>query len=267
MFTRVNRVNIVSIDQQIYGLIKMNGASVQGIYKSTIHLSLNDSIITVGARVGRGKHHILIDNPVDFYNLDITVKTEVKSSDQGLMIGSLLLNIVHGSLNLFYPYSKVYRIDLKTFEALKELKSMIAEQHHLNLFSFQKDDPWLKYQFEKIDIFLNSPGLPSALSILGLGMGLTPLGDDVLTGYILGLNTVGKSLPWIPQLIIDSKKKTNKLSAQNLLDTYERHYPDIFIDMLEGLFIAHDLEKAKSILNLGATSGAGILTGFIYGLM
>ncbi len=37
----------------------MNGATVQGIYKSTIHLSLNEAIITLGAGVGRGKHHIL----------------------------------------------------------------------------------------------------------------------------------------------------------------------------------------------------------------
>ncbi len=139
--------------------------------------------------------------------------------------------------------------------------------YHHNVFTYQKDDPWLKYQFDKIDIFLSSPGLPSALSILGLGMGLTPLGDDILTGYILGLNTVGKTLPWIPQLVMDAQKKTNKLSAQNLSDTYERYYPDLFIDMLEGLLIEHDIEKAKSVLNLGATSGAGILTGFIYGLM
>jgi hypothetical protein len=245
----------------------MNGAAVQGIYKSTIHLSLNEAIITVGAGVGRGKHHILIDAPVDFYSLDIRVGSKAEIKDQAIQIGSLILDVKEDSMNFFYPYTKTYRIDIQSFETIKNLKSMIKEIHHHNVFSYRKDDPWLKYQFEKIDIFLNSPGLPSALSILGLGMGLTPLGDDILTGFILGLNSVGKSLPWLPQLIIDAQKKTNKLSAQNLFDTYERYYPDIFIDMLEGIFIEHDVEKAKTILNLGATSGAGILTGFIYGLM
>jgi hypothetical protein len=245
----------------------MNGATVQGIYKSTIHLSLNEAIITIGFGLGRGKHHILIDHPVDFYSHDLTIGTIVFCKEQSIHIGSLILDVKDESFYTFSPYTKTYRINLKSFETIKRLKLMIQDQHHNNVFTYQKDDPWLKYQFDKIDIFLSSPGLPSALSILGLGMGLTPLGDDILTGYILGLNTVGKTLPWIPQLILDAKRKTNKLSAQNLSDTYERYYPDLFIDMLEGLLIEHDIEKAKSVLNLGATSGAGILTGFIYGLM
>ena len=259
--------NISSIDYNVLKEIKMNGATIQGIYRSTIHLSLIDSIITLGNRVTSGKHHITIDQDIDFYSHHLLIGQKISSIDNIIYIGSMEFIYDDSSVISFTPYNKIYKIDAPFLNVLKNLKLMIKDQHYQNLFTYPKQDPWLKYQFEKIDVFLNSPGLPSALSILGLGMGLTPLGDDILTGFILGLNSIGKTLPWIPNLIEEAKKKTSKLSAQNLKDTYERYYPKAFIDLLEGLFIDHDIEKAKSILNLGATSGAGILTGFIYGLM
>ncbi len=245
----------------------MNGATIQGIYRSTIHLSLMDSIITLGNRVTSGKHHITIFEDLDFGIYDLTPGKKIVIDQDKMLIGELEFEINKESINNFEPYSKIYKINTGFIDVLRKLKKMLKEEHNQNLFSYNKNDALLKYQFEKIDVFLNSPGLPSALSILGLGMGLTPLGDDILTGFILGLNSVGKSLPWIPALIKEASKKTSKLSAQNLKDTYERYYPQVFIDMLDGLFLDYDVEKAKTILNLGATSGAGILTGFIYGLM
>ncbi len=245
----------------------MNGATIQGIYRSTIHLSLIDSIITLGNRVTSGKHHITVDNDIDFYNQNLYIGQKITINQNIMYVGEIEFILVEEAVISFSPHTEIYKIDARFINVLKNLKMMIKDQHYQNLFSYSKQDPLLKYQFEKIDVFLNSPGLPSALSILGLGMGLTPLGDDILTGFILGLNSIGKTLPWIPKLIEEAAKKTSRLSAQNLKDTYERYYPQTFIDLLTGLFIHHDVEKAKSILNLGATSGAGILTGFIYGLM
>jgi hypothetical protein len=263
----VRQSNITSIDYNVLEEIKMNGASIQGIYRSTIHLSLKDSIVTLGNRVTQGKHHIVIEDELDFSQYDLFPGMKIFIKENIMNIGELNFDINKESVLIFEPYRKIYKINTEFIDVTRKLKQMLKEDHNQNLFAYSKNDAILKYQFEKIDVFLNSPGLPSALSILGLGMGLTPLGDDILTGYILGLNSVGKSLPWIPILILEANKKTSRLSAQNLKDTYERYYPKAFIDMLEGLFINHDVNKAKSILNLGATSGAGILTGFIYGLM
>jgi len=258
---------ISSIDYDVFIEIKMNGATIQGIYRSTIHLSLVDSIITLGNRVTQGKHHITIDQDIDFSSYHLVVGQRIFMDNNTMFIGNLEFLIEQEAVIIFTPYQHIFRIDAQFIKVLKSLKLMIRDQHYQNLFSYSKHDPLLKYQFEKIDVFLNSPGLPSALSILGLGMGLTPLGDDILTGFILGLNSIGKTLPWIPTLVQEADKKTSRLSAQNLKDTQERYYPQAFIDLLIGLFIEHDVEKAKTILNLGATSGAGILTGFIYGLM
>jgi len=263
----VRQSNITQIDYNVLDEIKMNGATILGVYRSTIHLSLRESIVTLGNRVTAGKHHITIDEDINFNKYDLFSGKKIYIDIDVMYIGDLKFRINKEAIISFEPYTKIYKINTEIIGVLRKLKQMIKEEHHHNLFSYTKNDALLKYQFEKIDVFLNSPGLPSALSILGLGMGLTPLGDDILTGFILGLNSVGKSLPWITSLILEATKKTSKLSAQNLKDTFERYYPQAFIDMLNGLFIDHDIEKAKSILNLGATSGAGILTGFIYGLM
>ena len=258
---------VIGIDRQIYESLKVNGAEVQGVYNSTIHLLLKDKLLTVGHQVGCGKHHLVLDQKIDFYQFDILPKTKVSYKEGYVLIGDLKVAIDQGGIRDFKPYMSTYRLSIPTLKLIDYLKRMIKERHGFNVYTYPKDNPWLNYQFEKIDIFLHAPGLPSALSIMGLGMGLTPLGDDILVGFILGLNTVNKSLPWIEALLTEAKKKTNRLSYQNLMDTYERFYPDIFVDMIEGLFIENDIEKATAILKLGASSGAGILTGFVYGLM
>jgi hypothetical protein len=245
----------------------MNGAYIQGIYKSTIHLSFMDTIITIGDKIGRGKHHILIDKAIDFSLLNLIPLSRVEMINRTLKIGSLSLDVLDGSVLSFYPYQKTYHITVEIIEVIEKLKNMITTEHHSNLFSYDKNDPWMSYQIKQIKQFLDQPSLINAHKILGLGIGLTPLGDDILTGYILGLNTVGKSVDWFTDLIVDSKLKTNRLSSQNLQDTFGRYYPDIFIQMIESIFIEHHIDQAKSILNLGATSGAGILIGFIYGLI
>lgn len=258
---------ILSIDKDIYQACVLHGARVVGIYKSTMHIALKDTILTIGDRVGFGKHHIVCQEKIPFSELDFNIQDEVIIKHHTLMISSHQFLIDPSSMIEYQPFHQTYTLNQQSYQSLKQLKHMIENDHHENLFKFPKDNPWLSYQFDKIDLFLAAPGLPSALSILGLGMGLTPLGDDILTGFILGLNAMGKTLPWIPKLIETAKTKTSQLSYQNLKDTYDKYYPNIFIEMMEGVFIEHNIEKAKAILNLGATSGAGILTGFIYGCM
>ncbi|PKK92466.1 MAG: hypothetical protein CVV62_00180 [Tenericutes bacterium HGW-Tenericutes-7] len=259
--------NILSIDKEIFQAFVLHGARVAGIYKSTMHISLQETILTLGDRVGFGKHHIVCKEKIPFSELDYKVGDDVKIENHILTIASHQFIIHEAAIIEYKPFDRIYTLNQKSYQCLKALREMIEKDHDQNLFRFPKDNPWLKYQFEKIQVFLAAPGLPSALSILGLGMGLTPLGDDILTGFILGLQAVGKTLPWIPKLIETAKIKTSQLSYQNLKDTYDRYYPNIFIDMMEGVFTQNDIEKAKAILNLGATSGAGILTGFIYGCM
>ncbi len=261
------QAELISIDRHIFEELKMNGANIQGVYTSTIHLSLSDSIITLGHAIGLGKHHVIMDQSIAMLDADIVPGWHVTIQNDEMLIGSSRIIIKPEAIRSFQPYHQTFRLDLKSIDVIKILKTMITDSKQFQAFASKDASPHVRYQYEKIDMFLNSPGYPSALSILGLGMGLTPLGDDILTGFIMGLNTVGKSLPWIQLLIQEAIRKTSRLSAQNLKDTWERYYPDLMIDMIEGIMIHHDTKSALPVLNLGATSGAGILYGFIHGIL
>jgi hypothetical protein len=264
----VKTTNVLSIDASILQEISKNGAIIYGVYASTMHVMVNKKIITIGHHVGHGKHHMVIEDQISFNTIDFKVGDVFIYRHEGVISHPLFdMKIDESKIKAYDPYVMTYRMNSASYQTFKELKAYVETHHAENFYRYQKDNPWLKFQFDQIGVFLAAPGLPSGLSILGLGMGLTPLGDDILTGFILGLNTVGKTLPWIESLVSEAQKKTSKLSAQNLEDTFLRLYPEIFIQMIEDLFIHNNIEGAKSILKLGSTSGAGILTGFICGCM
>lgn len=243
----------------------MNGATIQGIYNRTIHLFVDQHIVTLGYQIGRGKHHVVISEFVEFNDLDVGMPVEIV--EDTIKIGEMIFKVLPSAIQTFQTYDEKFQMNAMVYETLKTLKAYMIKHHHHHVFRYEKDNPWMVYQFGEIETFLNSPDYPTARNIMGLGMGLTPLGDDILTGYILGLNTIGKTVPWLEKLTTVAWVKTSRLSAQNLEDTYQRYYPDMYKEMIEDIFINHKIEKAKKVLKLGSTSGAGILTGFMYGLM
>lgn len=255
---------IISIDSDIVHCLKVNRAYIIGVYTSTIHLFLNGELLTLGHSISKGKHHVVIDRDIDFVQHEISKSSEVTFDVSKLSIGDLIFEIEH--IDTFLPYLIQFQIDDHMIHLLETLKTYIKDHHTINHYNYPKSDLWLNYQFKKIDSFLHEPSYKTAQAIVGLGIGLTPLGDDILTGFILARNTLGLTDPWILDIISYSKTKTNLLSYQNLYDTQKRLYPEIYINMIEGLWIDHEIEHSKAVLNLGATSGAGILTGFIYGL-
>lgn len=245
----------------------MNGATITHIYQSTIHLSLQNQLITLGHSIGKAKHHICLDQPIDYQSIDFSDYPKVTISNHMLFIGSLELNIDLDAIHKFEPYHKKFSISSKHLEDLSRLKMHIRDHHPINAFSYNHQDSLLNYQFNRINYFLSHQDFKSALHILGLGMGLTPLGDDILSGFILAKHARGQNVQWLEDVLREASQQTNQFSYQMLMDTYQGFYPDSWIRMIEDFFDHHDIESAKSILNFGATSGAGILTGFIYGLM
>lgn len=118
----------------------------------------------------------------------------------------------------------------------------------------------------------------SALSsLLGLGIGLTPEGDDFLTGFLLTINRYPhltdrpkRYLNISEQIVTNSHKKTTRLSS-NLIECAHRGHADERIIMASDSLISGKLpisETIAAILNYGETSGisalAGILTASLF---
>lgn len=120
-----------------------------------------------------------------------------------------------------------------------------------------------------------------ALSILGLGPGLTPSCDDFLAGLILSLNVGGNAL------LKDRKKQLSfyrKISAeigraakgkttiysQSLLDQARRgEGTKAVIELIHSLLTKNAGQVAatsKTVIEMGETSGADIAIGVYYGI-
>lgn len=98
-------------------------------------------------------------------------------------------------------------------------------------------------------------------STLGRGPGLTPSGDDVLAGYLLGCRAVGRDPGELPTAISTNSHRTTALSAALLRHAIAgRCLPEVaaVVRALEG----GDLDPPlAALLRVGHTSGAALGQG------
>ncbi|MDR2998372.1 MAG: DUF2877 domain-containing protein, partial [Microbacterium sp.] len=108
----------------------------------------------------------------------------------------------------------------------------------------------------------------AASALIGLGEGLTPSGDDVLTGLALlaaqdGM-LLGRSLPALSDAIHAGSARTGLLSATTMAHAATGHGRQSLHDLISALHdrdVAALRRSADHILQIGHTSGADILTG------
>ncbi len=102
--------------------------------------------------------------------------------------------------------------------------------------------------------------------LVGAGAGLTPSGDDVLCGVLLGLRLLGhaRSLPRLWGAVVPRLPATTTLSAALLAEAAQGYAVPPVIDLGEAL-VAGDAvglsSAAAEVLAVGHTSGADLLAG------
>ena len=135
--------------------------------------------------------------------------------------------------------------------------------------------PWIakflsEKKLEKIKK-LPSLSLEEAFSeFLGWGEGLTPWGDDFLTGWslVLALLEPQKARKLYFACAPEIREKTNLISCQQLLSALSgqghEFVEKFLLNLLKrGIFDQWSFER---ILKFGATSGEGLITGMYFGL-
>ncbi|MCD4827324.1 MAG: DUF2877 domain-containing protein [Acholeplasmataceae bacterium] len=258
-------LKIIAIDQEIYEMIKDYKAFIYAIHNNSLHLSVSNTLVTLGDKIPEGKHHIVTDKNIIFSELNIRKYQKAYIEENFLYVGDLKLDIDNLSIKDYQSYDLTYKmrddIDLIIIQLLDIIDKHIESQ------MFVKYNPSImKIVLNRVNQFLDKPNLIHAKLILGLGQGLTPYGDDILVGYIMGCNTIGQSIDWIEELVELANEKTTKLSAQNIKDTHKRIYSNIYADMIEELFKKNKTEHAMKMMNIGDTSGVGMLLGFLHGI-
>lgn len=98
-------------------------------------------------------------------------------------------------------------------------------------------------------------------AILGLGDGLTPLGDDLLCGWLAVHRAFGLHTPGLDHLLDTARERTTLLSA-TLLDC-ARHGEVVpeFAAWLRSLGSSGEASRVRALHRIGGTSGAALHTG------
>ena len=126
----------------------------------------------------------------------------------------------------------------------------------------------------------------ASIKLLGLGPGLTPLGDDFLLGVLLTLNRWGHLLSpaaieyskgiseshpinlvnYLNQIILENTHlKTTRISSSLLFCAIEGAADERLLKVLDGLFSGNDITQndMKNLLRWGNSSGITVLAGMI----
>jgi hypothetical protein len=119
----------------------------------------------------------------------------------------------------------------------------------------------------------NLDGLVESLSqLLGLGPGLTPLGDDLILGILLTINRWGHVLypgyaftELNQNLIIKAQQETTRLSASLITCAAEGLADERLISMLDAFFNSGNIRKDdfERLLLWGSSSGIAVLAGIL----
>ncbi len=114
----------------------------------------------------------------------------------------------------------------------------------------------------------------SALSTLvGLGVGLTPAGDDFIVGYLAALWSRSRREPGIAALLNALSLpvrllslRTNAISRQMLLDALQGQFAERLIEVMICVCGGGDVAGATvRALEVGHSSGADVLCGLLFG--
>ena len=100
-----------------------------------------------------------------------------------------------------------------------------------------------------------------AADLLGRGEGLTPLGDDVLAGWLALHRAAGVATPEVDEVVGTARERTTLLSA-TLLDcaTHGEVLPE-YAAWLRSLGTADEPARVRGLHAVGSTSGAGLHLG------
>lgn len=101
----------------------------------------------------------------------------------------------------------------------------------------------------------------SAADLVGRGEGLTPLGDDVLAGWLAAHRALGIATPEVDAAVRASLARTTLLSATLLDCALQGEVLPEYAAWLRALGTDDEPVRVRALHDVGATSGAGLHLG------
>ncbi|MEH7452591.1 DUF2877 domain-containing protein [Gottfriedia acidiceleris] len=270
-------------------ILKIKNSNLSGfvhsIFNRTFNIQCeNGELFTIACReMDNGPNTLVID--VDcFEKMDLKMNDTVFVENQILQIANKLsIHIVNVE-----QWESILPLLPKNFEGLKV--SLAFMKHFIDLHGKSggiKEAPSYPTTFEKemskilqerTSLLLNdlvnnrmTSALQHAVSLIGLGPGLTPSGDDFLVGLltIFNMNPCFSQKVFCEEVVKKAKGLTNEISYMALKKASIGKVRESLIRLIHSLLngTEDDLILALTkVLNIGSSSGTDIALGLVCGL-
>jgi hypothetical protein len=246
-------------------------------FTNVVNYSFNNSLLSVvSKKIESGPINIVVDDIVQFLEDEVVIR------GQRLLCNGFVYNLED---NLEYN-SEINRnviADLKIETVIDMLLPLLVGRAPVLSLAFVFDENRKKYfrsSFERYFINKISAGIEKlqegkavecAEMIHGFGFGLTPSGDDFITGmlyalYLLQEITGKENLVSLRKNICKAAETVNIISLNAMKMAANGRFGENFKSMVSALVQNNErkiCEAVHNILNMGATSGADMLTGFL----
>nr|WP_300002935.1 DUF2877 domain-containing protein [Tissierella sp.] len=290
---------IIEMSEDVKKLLEnSNRGRVHSIYKNTINISLDERLIAIHPNniIKSPMSLRMKSGEVDLESLDLKIGDSVEIYRDLLKLGKYIFgfrnaeewnpSLWHIDIDFKEKNVKQYQFIKKMLEAsidegnLKKIVLSLIENQPIEI---REDDFFsvkvysalegFKLAVEKRDI---DKSLNSLFSILGLGIGLTPSGDDFIMGLMSVLLVSKRSSSFIEELLSaikerlkESLDKTTFLSSELYFYAVEDKYSSIFLDIFDGIKKENKDNLFKSIqvlLAMGHSSGTDTLCGIVFAM-
>ncbi|HAV77582.1 MAG TPA: hypothetical protein DCX53_09550 [Anaerolineae bacterium] len=220
-----------------------------------------DVLSVVIPQIGNGPFNLVVENSL-LISERVSLETQISVSPAELTIGELTINAVNGIL--WNPRPNWEQFHRMRIEILHEQVSFFLPEHELSIPS------GLLYSFTTSIVTADLPAMISAAKkIAGMGIGLTPTGDDFIMGAIYAIWIIHPTevAEVLAQEVANAAMPlTTSLSAAWLMSAGRGEAGQEWHELLDALTSENQSvirKRVKNILAVGETSGADALTGFL----
>lgn len=262
--------------------------SVHSVFNRTFNIRIqgSDELYTIANReLDNGPNTLIIDAE-GFQQIGLQKNDRVFIKDRLLHIGNKLVISAANCQkwhSVLPEFPKEIMTVTKNLTMMKEYLDLSTKSGGMkpDFFSenlFVKEVSRLLQEQSRILLKELSAGrmtnaLQHAKSLIGLGPGLTPSGDDFLVGLFTIMNVKGIScdnyLSFCKKVVGVGKTLTNEISYMALKKASVGQVRESIIQLISSVFYGNEQELILSlnkVLSIGSTSGTDIAFGLISGL-
>ena len=282
----------ISVDDHLLRRVLRGGLAgeIHSIFDSVVNISAPSGLITVAAR------HL--DNAPNTVVIDSASMSPLRTRLGGRVVAHGPRLVCPGHFSIDLDDAAVWHADLPDLSTVAQSQSQALEQMvtELERLVDREGQPGgirprrgaqgtIEREVSRV-LDLAAHALVRSLAagdldaatawaerLIGLGPGLTPSGDDFVTGLAAALAAPGTRmhalLPWVQELVRDSEPRTNVISWTAMHEAAHGRVRESITAVLRAV-AAGDPEAlrpaARKVIQIGKTSGTDIVTGMQAGL-